>query len=302
VRFSVEQWAPEYGSALETADDAPTADVAVEMEARADDWAPRATELAPPARLAFVDGVTRIDAQLWIIEDGGAPAPGICATYAAGVARCDARAVVDDVRVGRTLFSPAASALPIHTKHGTYEVSHWAGDVESLAGAAVDRMRALEADVARAAASADLIVLDGLLWGRADIVNAIGYVKSHRTVYLPDEQHAVVAALGPGQRTPVFLITTTWSRFSWYMRLPGGDGHPWAGIVRCEASPDLRVPAVARLADLACAALPRYASSSHRDPRAPQNLYPIAGLEDVLRHRMGNAELLHRSLRAAAAP
>jgi len=174
-------------------------------------------------------------------------------------------------------------------------VSHWVGDVESLAAAAVNRMRALEADVARAVGPAELVVLDGLLWGRDDIPSAIGYVKTHRTTYLEDEQASVVAELTPGTRTPLFLVTTTWSRFSWYLRLPGGTGHPWAGIVRCEASPDLSVAEAAGLA-----ALPRYASSSYRDRRAPQNLYPIGGLEDALRHRMGSADLLHRALRMAA--
>ena len=37
-----------------------------------------------------------------------------------------------------------------------------------------------------------------------------------------------------------------------------------------------------------------------KDPRAPQNLYPIAGLERELRRRLGDPALLYRSLRAAA--
>jgi len=38
-------------------------------------------------------------------------------------------------------------------------------------------------------------------------------------------------------------------------------------------------------------------SSEIKDPRAPQNLYPIAGLERELRRRLGNPQILHRSLR-----
>jgi hypothetical protein len=38
----------------------------------------------------------------------------------------------------------------------------------------------------------------------------------------------------------------------------------------------------------------------HKDPRAPQNLVPIGGLERELRHRLGDQQVLYRALRAAA--
>jgi hypothetical protein len=46
--------------------------------------------------------------------------------------------------------------------------------------------------------------------------------------------------------------------------------------------------------------LPWFASAPHKDPRAPQNLVPIGGLERELRRRLGDEQLLFRSLRAAA--
>jgi hypothetical protein len=49
------------------------------------------------------------------------------------------------------------------------------------------------------------------------------------------------------------------------------------------------------------ATLPRYASARHKDPRAPQNLYPIGGLERELRRRLGDKELAIRALRSSAA-
>ena len=52
--------------------------------------------------------------------------------------------------------------------------------------------------------------------------------------------------------------------------------------------------------DLLTALLPRFASESHKDGRAPQNLYPIGGLEKHLRHRLGDRELVIRALRVAA--
>jgi hypothetical protein len=43
------------------------------------------------------------------------------------------------------------------------------------------------------------------------------------------------------------------------------------------------------------------ASEAHLDPRAPQNLVPIAALERHLRHRMGDQGLVYRALRLALA-
>ncbi len=76
---------------------------------------------------------------------------------------------------------------------------------------------------------------------------------------------------------------------------------PWSGVVRVECSADLPVPEVTRLADLTALLLPPLASVPHKDPRAPQNLVPIGGLERELRHRLGDQQILYRALRAAAA-
>jgi hypothetical protein len=118
--------------------------------------------------------------------------------------------------------------------------------------------------------------------------------------YLPADLQRVVTGLDVGDRTPLFAIGDRRFRYSWYVRLPGAATHPWWGIVRCEASGDLtRADAVA-LADRVTATLPRFASQPHNDPRAPQNLHPIAGLERELRRRLGDPVLLERSLRRAA--
>jgi hypothetical protein len=45
----------------------------------------------------------------------------------------------------------------------------------------------------------------------------------------------------------------------------------------------------------------RYASTEYKDSRAPQNLYPIAGLERALRRRLGDQALLYRAIRRASA-
>jgi hypothetical protein len=111
----------------------------------------------------------------------------------------------------------------------------------------------------------------------------------------------VVARLGVGQRTPVLLVGGRSPRFTWYLRLPGEIAHGWAGVVRLEAGADHRIGDAVDLADQLCLTLPRFASQPQKDPRAPQNLYPIGGLERELRRRLGDPMLIHRSLREAAA-
>ena len=53
------------------------------------------------------------------------------------------------------------------------------------------------------------------------------------------------------------------------------------------------------LAEISQLCLGRFASTEYKDGRAPQNLYPIAGLERELRRRLGDQQLLYRSLRGA---
>ena len=68
-----------------------------------------------------------------------------------------------------------------------------------------------------------------------------------------------------------------------------------------ECGADLTVEAAVGLAALSQVTLVRYASTEYKDSRAPQNLYPIAGLERALRRRLGEPGLLYRALRRAAA-
>lgn len=98
----------------------------------------------------------------------------------------------------------------------------------------------------------------------------------------------------------MFKLGTAWGGYSWYLRLPGTTGAPWAGIVRVECSAELSAPEAIGLADRSLVTLPRFASSPYKDPRAPQNLIPIAGLERRLRALLGDARLLHRTLTVAA--
>jgi hypothetical protein len=152
--------------------------------------------------------------------------------------------------------------------------------------------------------SGELTVVDGPL-PRQPLPRAIGFVKSHHETYLPAALGGIVAALGAGQRTPVFRLSRSlgrpWQRHSWYLRLPAAAGAPWAGVVRVECGPDLDAEQAVALAGVSQATLVRFASTEYKDSRAPQNLYPIAGLERALRRRLGEPALLYRALRRAAA-
>jgi hypothetical protein len=332
MRFTVDAWDPSYGTSLGTEDslEESTANVQLDLELPASRWhaidAP-AGRPAPGAML-FVDGVRRIEAHLWIDDDPQAAGPhgddgpgpataALCASYAAGVVCCcGPRAHLAAAEIRRGLFSVAPHASDIVTRAGRYQAHPVAAGpagvplMASLSQALQRRLADVEMAAAAAARAAigdhgqatvdDLLIIDGPLRGRQHLPRALGYIKSHRATYLPPDLNALVGMLSAGQRTPVFRMGTSWERHSWYLRLPGSTGSPWSGVVRIECAADLPVAEVIRLAGLSQASLGRFASASYKDGRAPQNLYPIGGLERELRHRLGDPQLLYRGLREAA--
>lgn len=303
MRFAVETWAPDYGSNVEADLDASTQQVDTDVEIDAAQWAP----ITPPAardgafRMLFVDGVRRVDARVWIEHERGS-VPGLCATIGAGAVIAEgSRAELVDARIVRGVFAHGARLGDIETSCGAYDACPVAGDTpEALVIAVQERMAALEHEVTAHAGPADLVLVDGPLRGRGHVANAVGYVKTQHTRYLPEPLDEVVTRLGVADRTPLFAIRGGWPRFSWYVRLPGPRTHSLAGIVRCEIGGEADVADAIALADDLTARLPRFASAPHKDSRAPQNLYPIAGLERELRRRLGDPALLERALRVAA--
>lgn len=307
MRFWVDAWDPSYGTSADpgTDDSDTVTDLAVELPAA--DWRPVPPHrVAVPAAVHFVDGVRRIDAHVWIDGPDGAVA-GLAASYAAGVVSCrPGEARVDVVDVRRGLFTAAPGATPVRGPLIAYPVHPTAeGDELKLSLELQRALAAAEVDCALRARpdAAELLVVDGPLRGqfsRGHPGRTLGLIKTHRRPYLEGEPHALVAGLRPGERTPVFRVGTRWVRCSWYLRLPCRPAAPWAGVVRMEC-PDLPAAEAVALAGLSQAVLPRYASVEHKDQRAPQNLYPIGGLERLLRRRLGDRTLIDRALRRAAA-
>jgi hypothetical protein len=301
VRIAVESWAPEYGgpAVLESREPSEAqVNLAIEVPERL--WAPRTPAATAAPAVHFVDGVRRIDAWVWISSDGEQPAPGIAASYAAGLVCCDGAARLEAVEVRRAVFSAAPLLRSLSSRYGDYTASVTAGgDPDDLTLELQRQMGRLEAAVAAQAPADGLLVVDGPLSKLPTLARAVGYVKTHRRRYLPESLERVVGRLEPGQRTPLFVTTTSWSRYSWYLRLPGPRQHSWSGIVRCEAAGDLAPPDAAALADCTAVTLPGFSSVAHKDARAPQNLVPIGQLERALRHRLGDPALVFRALRAA---
>ncbi|WP_036508797.1 hypothetical protein [Nocardioides sp. URHA0020] len=306
TRLAVDPWDPSYGTpAGEQVMEESTARLTLDLEAPPDDWAPidPAAGLWSPSEVLVVDGIRRIDARVWfLVEDEPAPMLGLACSYAAGVIRINGSATVADAQIRRAVFTACRSAETVRAPLAHYPIVHTAGgDPDALSLALQQQMRDLELVVAHNTRTSDndLLVLDGPLRGRTTIPRTVGYIKTHHAAYLPSELNRVVADLRPRQRTPVFTIGTTWSRHTWYLRLPVDSAVPWAGVVRCECADTLSRAEAVQLADTTTALLPELASRPHKDPRAPQNLIPIGGLERLLRHRLGDATKLHRTLVAA---
>jgi hypothetical protein len=309
ARMFVEGWAPEYGAPFDPDEGLAPAEGTIDPSVELTDWEPLEGVDDGCDRVAFVDGVRRIDARLLLDDPANGAIPGICGTFAVGATlwhRSERWSEVTDVRVERwaVLAGGHAEELPAVDLEPPYRSTTTASeDPSHLMTELHTRMRRAEGELASTLAAGAFVVADGPLNKPLAPLGVVGYIKSHRVTYLPIEQNAVIAELAPGQRTPLFTISADRpdvSRYSWYVRLAMlQGGHSWTGIVRCEASGRLPKDDVKTIADRTAALLPIVASEPHIDPRAPQNLVPIGALERELRHRMGDPGLVYRALRYA---
>lgn len=305
----VDPWDPEYGTSLEleAIEDLPQA---VELDVEPIPW----EAVTPPSIddipcCAFVDGVRRVDVRLFA-EDGTAMAPALAGSWAVGAAWSTRPPRVRQIVVGRTLV--VGGGIPHHdlvSRVGRDELRYLflsvpgSTPLDPIVGLQ-NAMRAAEADLASrifADGGADLLILDGPLTYFAD-GPVVGMIKRQSRSYLPDDRSAILHTLGAGARTPLFQLgEQRLERYSWYVRLAAVrpiDG-TMTGIVRLEVPKQIGLERARSLADIATAVLPRFASVVGRDPRAPQNLYPVGELERVLRHRLGDGALVKRAVEVA---
>ena len=301
MRFTVEPWSAEYGPSSEAAMLEAAQPPKLDVEMDPERWAAITPAWDGRVDVVFIDGVRRVDANVWIHQDGDLPALGLCAVYAAGAVRANGTADVVAVESDRGLFTSALGASDLETRHGTYRVHPSVGESpEDLWLAIQSEMGKKEGELARAFGTDSLVVVDGPLSHGRHPNGVVGYIKRQHTHYLPPELRSVLLDLPVSRRTPIFLIGGRSNRYSWYQRLAVGGG-PSGGLVRCEVAADCAIDQAIRLADTVASVLPRFASEPHKDPRAPQNLYPIAGLERTLRRRLGDPSLMERAIRLASA-
>ncbi len=305
-RLHVEGWAPEYGAPLDISEER-TAKSPIDPTVETEQWeAIEGDASSAPDVVAFVDGVRRIDARLTFDDPAEGPVPGIVGTFGVGATMWD-RSIPRSTYLDLSVERMAVMAKGVVAEFGS--VGGLPVTTESVAGDDPaelvrhfhGRMRAAEARLSsKLAARGTLVIADGPI-NELRAQPIVGFVKTHRVSYLGPEHGAVIGRLRAGRRTPLFLIAAEhFARYSWYLRLADlPDGHSWTGVVRCEAPTALGLEQVIELASCTTALLPGVASEGHIDPRAPQNLVPIAALERQLRRRLGDQALVYRGLRAA---
>jgi hypothetical protein len=310
LTLRADPWTPDHGMGFEARLDEPPARVDAAVETG--DWSvPRRPEPAPQGPIWFVDGVRRIDQRL-LATEGGRRAYGLFGTFAAGAVRSDGRAAFREHVVDRMLVTGGSldPGEPVTVRVGGAEVRFRA---VSDPGAEPDdpllrlqrEMQRSEADLAiRVAASGGELVLADGRWRSQQVTASpvVGVVKRWSRGYLEPQHDALIAALGPGERTPLFALAEldgTFERYAWYVRLAAvrAAWHDHAGVVRCETRAGIGLQGAVALADRVTGLLPRFAGRPS-DPRYPQNLAPVGALEGWLQHRMGHRGLIRRSLTA----
>jgi hypothetical protein len=288
---------------------APRVDASVEVAEWTAPLLPHAAEECP---LWFVDGVRRVELRL--VAQQGSPqdarrAPGLFGSHAVGAVRCDGDATFADVDVHRVLVVGGglrAEAADVEAPGGVLRfepVSDPGEDPDAPLVRLQQLMRRSEAAMAArvATGAGELVLVDGpLMFSDPTESPVVGVVKRFVRAYLDPEHDALLARLGAGERTPLFGLGRAdgpLDRFAWYARLVPSRSH-WhdhAGVVRCELRSDLGLDVAAQIADRVTSVLPRFAGRPS-DPRYPQNLSVVGRLEEWLRHRLGHAAIVRRSL------
>ena len=282
MRLAVEPWAPEYGSPTEEGGFTPQDPPVLDLELAPQDWEPLSPGGAPVGIVYFVDGVHRIEARLVVTLDSGEARRGRCVSVRARGSRVLQR----PGHRRRGPGSPTSSWLPDKAARTSPlatapSPTTWClrrlGPGQGPSGPH-GRPRGRGARSVAPGAD-DLVITDGpLSRPPARAKHAVGYVKTHpmavpargpvparRHRAPPGPAHAGLPPRGAAARPGTSACPRRRPRLVRRRPLRGrGRGQR---------------PRPFALADRVTAALPRFASEGHKDPRAPQNLYPIGGLE-----------------------
>ncbi len=309
LRLRADPWTPDHGMGFEARLEEPPARVDPTVET--EDWTrPRTPPPAGPGPVWFVDGVRRIELRLLATEDGRR-AFGLFGSVAAGSVRAGSRATFERHVVRRLLVTggglghPEPVAVRVGDATVTFApVSEPGQDPDDPLLRLQKEMQRAELELALEVASGDELVLADGPWRSQQPTPApvVGVVKRWSREYLEPRYEALVAALGPGERTPLFALAepdADFERYAWYVRIAPlrPAWHDRAGVVRCETRAGVGLERAIELADRVSALLPAFAGRPS-DPRAPQNLAPVGALEAWLQHRLGHRGLIRRALTA----
>ena len=323
MKLRLDPWAVEYQSSFQANesvfDTVDAVDLSVEREEA--DWIPlKPINPAEPTALVFLDGSRRIEARVFL-EDGDEEfVYGALGSYGVGAVVSDLKMATypDAFQVERICALSGGQgyedlSLPKTGIHSLGDMRYRVVSTNERDPDAVVRRLQAEMRDAEAQLAARLVtqypnafvICDGPRPLLASEPNLIGYIKSIHELKIGDAQLEIVRKLEEGQRSPIYLLRSAnpqHQRFEWFLRLR--DPNPWffslAGMVRLQAlagpNPENTVEAAAAIADWSCSVLPHFATRQHQDPRAPQQLLPVRALEEELRRRMGNPELIRRRI------
>jgi hypothetical protein len=317
MRITLDPWGGDPASQITVPykiDSADTSVLALDDPIEDRPWAPvvPAPATLPPVTVV-VDGVLRSDMTA-LVAEGEQQALALFGSCATGAVVMNHHAELVHDRVTRLFIVggnqaspdvdvPAGSGRPIHYE----EYSAPCDTHEKLRATLITAMRKTEASVAEAlSAPTSLILADGNLTFLGGSSCVVGVIKSLHRIYLTGRRAAILEQLRPSERTPLFQIVSgqrceRYQVLTCYLRLapPQRIEPACAGLVRLEVKASLGVPQAVVLLEQAAVQVCALASHAPKDPRAPQNLIPLGGLERQLRHKLGDPLLVRRGIARA---
>ena len=266
-------------------------------------WEPR--DLWPASRprtTVVIDGVMREDTS----GRGNNFAPAMLCSYAAGaVIIGEATEIVTEPVQRRLIVGNGQSEdhLPVYAGNRMKDplVYKALSTPDQPRKHLLQIMREAETAVIQKHSGPDRLMLaDGNLtlheWG----FPVVGVIKTIHRLYLAPEHAPILTQLQNSQRTPLFR-REGYRVYTCYLRLssPRPIESHLAGLVRLEVQTQLGLQKAVEVLNQAAKRICELASRAPKDPRAPQNLVPVRGLELRLRHLLGDRMLLRRGIEKA---
>jgi hypothetical protein len=306
VGVHIDNWGAEYGSSYNIPEDSAEGDGQLVEDGDQTIAHPCVPSHPEDVKVAFVDGIRRIDGSLSWEEPDGSTVRGIAGSYGVGAVICDgvARPAYGAPLIRRLLVwnGDDPHNLPDAGAGFSWEPRCTAStEPDAPLHRLQELMREAEGGLAdQLCIEGWTVIVDGPLnFVRSRDCAVVGYAKTHHKMHLPLEFHRRIPRLRAGERSSLFRTRS--EAYSCYLRLaePNAMNGSWHGIVRLEVPDSQGLAAAAQAVDRAGGLLPRYAGIVWRDPRAPQNLQPVGALESRLRHLLGDPHLATIAVRQA---